>query len=161
MINNKLIELSLFLATLLSGFYAGTGFFVAMGGNPALKLMSNRTFAEYWQHTDHYMATRMKIFGPLLLLAMLFVVLVLLKEYRTGSFWFILTAFGILVTDVIFIFSTNHPLNHLVQGWDVNKLPANVQDIKWRIVKAFNIRTIFMISSFIMVLLAVWLRKTK
>ena len=156
---NKLIELSFFLSILLSGFYAGTGFFVAMGGNPAIKLMSDRTFAEFWQHTDHYMAARMKIFGPLLLLTMLFGVLVLLKEYRTSSFWFMLIAFAILVTDVIYILTTNHPLNHLVQSWDVNNLPSNVQDIKRQIVKAFNVRVIFMISSFIMVLLAVWLHK--
>lgn len=70
-----------------------------------------------------------------------------------------LIAFVILVTDVIYIFTTNHPLNHLVQSWDVNKLPANVQNIKSQIVKAFNLRVIFMISSFIMVLLAVWLHK--
>jgi len=161
MTNNKLVELSFFLSTLLSGFYAGTGFFVVMGGNPAIKLMSDRTFAEYWQHADHYMAARMKIFGPLLLLTMLFGVLVLLKEYRTSSFWFMLIAFGILVTDVIFTFSTNQPLNHLVQSWDMNKLPSNVQEVKWQIVRAFDVRTIFMISSFIMVLLAVWLHKTR
>jgi hypothetical protein len=161
MTNSKLIELSFFLSTLLSGFYAGTGFFVALGGNPAIKLMSDRTFAEYWQHTDHYMAARMKIFGPLLLLTMLFGVLSLLKEYRTSSFWFMLIAFCILVTDLIFIFSTNHPLNHLVQSWDMEKLPSNVQDVKWQIVKAFNVRTVFMISSFMMVLLAVCLHKTR
>jgi len=161
MTNNKLIELSFFLTTLLSGFYAGTGFFVAMGGNPAIKLMSDRTFAEFWQHTDHYMAARMKIFGPLLLLTMLFGVLVLVKEYQTRSFWFMLIAFAILVADVIYIFTTNHPLNHLVQRWDVNKLPSNVQDVKWQIVKAFNVRMIFMISSFIMVLRAVWLHKKR
>ena len=156
---NKLIELSFFLSLLLSGLYAGIGFFVAMGGNPAIKLMSDRTFAEFWQHTDHYMAARMKIFGPLLLLTMLFGVLVLLKDYQTNSFWFMLIAFAILVTDVIYILTTNHPLNHLVQSWDVNNLPSNVQDIKRQIVKAFNVRVIFMISSFIMVLLAVWLHK--
>ena len=151
--------MSFSLSLLLSGLYAGIGFFVAMGGNPAIKLMSDRTFAEFWQHTDHYMAARMKIFGPLLLLTMLFGVLVLLKDYQTNSFWFMLIAFAILVTDVIYIFTTNHPLNHLVQSWDVNKLPSNVQDIKRQIVKAFNVRVIFMISSFIMVLLAVWLHK--
>ena len=161
MANNKLIELSFFLTTLLSGFYAGTGFFGAMGGNPAIKLMSDKTFAEYWQHIDHYMAARMKIFGPLLLLTLLFSVVVLAKEYRSGSFWLMLTAFAILVTDVIFTFSTNHPLNHAVQSWDLNKLPSNVHQIKWSIVKAFDIRIFFMMSSFIMVLLSVWLRKPK
>lgn len=161
MTTNKLIELSFFLSTLLSGFYAGTGFFGAMSGNPAIKLMSDKTFAEFWQHTDHYMAARMKIFGPLLLLTILFGVLVLLKQYRTSPFWFMLIALAILVTDVIYTFTTNHPLNHLVQSWDVDKLPSNVQDVKWQIVKAFNVRLIFMISCFMMVLLAVWLHKER
>lgn len=159
MLSSKLIEIILFCSALLSGFYAGTGFFVAIGGNPAIRLMGDRTFAEYWQHTDHFMAARMKIFGPLLLLIMLAAVIVLLKEYQTPSFWLMLVAFAILVTDVAFTFSTNHSLNQLVQSWDTENLPSNVQDIKWKIVNAFNMRTIFMISSFVVVLLAVWLRE--
>lgn len=159
MLDSKLIEIVLFCSVLLSGFYAGTGFFVAMGGNPAIRLMSERTFAEYWQHTDHFMAAGMKVFGPLLLLIMLAAVIVLLKEYQSPSFWLMLVAFAILVTDVAFTLSTNHSLNQLVQSWDTENLPSNVQDIKWKIVSAFNARTIFMISSFVMVLLAVWLRE--
>ena len=161
MIHNKLIEFSLFLSALLSGFYAGTGFFVARGGNPAITLMSERTFAEFWQHTDHFMAARMKIFGPLLLLTLLSAVLLLSKEYRSGSFWLILMAFAVLVADILFIFSTNHPLNHLVQGWDLNHLPSNVDDVKGKIVKAFNIRLVFMMGSFVLVLLALWFHKTR
>ena len=118
--------------------------------------MSDRTFAECWQHTDHFMAARMKIFGPLLLLSMLFCVLVLLQVYRTASFWWMLAAFCTLLTDVIFTLSINHPLNRQVQSWDLNNLPSNAQEIKWRIIKAFNVRTIFMIGSFLMVLLAAW-----
>jgi hypothetical protein len=136
-------------------------FFVPMGGNPAIELMSERTFAEYWQHTDHFMAARMKIFGPLLLLTMLSTVVLLLKEYRTGSFWLILLAFGVLVADIIFIFSTNHPLNHLVQGWDLDNLPSNVADVKEKIVGAFNVRLVFMISTFLLVLMALWFHNTK
>jgi len=159
MINNNITEFILFISSLLNGMYAGTGFFVAMGGNPSIKLMSDHTFAEYWQHADHFMAARMKIFGPLLLLTMLLSVMVLLTEYHTPSFWFMLAAFSIIVTDIIFTLSTNHPLNRLVQSWDLNNLPSNVQDIKWKIVKAFSVRTIFMISSFVMLLLAVWTRR--
>ena len=159
MLSSKLIEIILFFAALLSGFYAGTGFFVAMGGNPAIKLMSDKTFAEYWQHTDHFMAARMKVFGPLLLLTILAGVTVLLKEYQTPSFWLMLVALAISVTDVVFTLSTNYSLNQIVQSWDTENLPSNVQDIKWKIVSAFNMRTIFMIGSFVTVLIAVWLRK--
>lgn len=156
---NKIIEYAFIFSTLLSGFYAGTGFFIAMGGNPSIKLMSDKTFAEYWQITDHYMAARMKFFGPLLILSILLTVLLLLKTNLTTSLWFMLLALGILVTDMIFIFTTNYPLNSTVQEWDLDKLPSNVKDIKWRIVKAFTIRTYFMICSFVMVLLAVWFYK--
>ncbi len=155
-----LIEIILFTAVLLSGFYAGTGFFIAMGGNPAIAKMSDRTFAEYWQHVDHYMGARMIIFGPLLLLFSLLSVLVLLKEWHMPSFWLVLGAFVILVADLVFVFSTNHPLNRLIQTWDLSQLPSNVQEIKWKVVNAFYIRTFFMIGCFIFLLLGVWLRKT-
>ena len=161
MIHNKLIEISLFLSALLSGFYAGTGFFVAMGGNPAIELMSERTFAEFCQHTDHFMAARMKIFGPLLLITLLTTVVLMLKDYRSISFWIVLLALVVLVADIIFTFSTNIPLNQQVQSWDLDDLPANVDDVKWKIVNAFNMRLIFMISSFILVLLALWFHKPK
>ncbi|MBC7936985.1 MAG: hypothetical protein H7Y86_16680 [Rhizobacter sp.] len=153
-------EAILFICTLLSGLYAGTGFFVAMGGNPALKLMSDATFAEYWQHTDLYMAARMKIFGPLLLLTVLTAAIVLFKKNRP-SFFCMLLAFAILVGDIAFTLSTNHPLNQLIQSWDLNNLPSNVNDIKWRVAAAFDSRVIFMISCFLFVLLAVWLRSNK
>ena len=155
---DRFVELSFFFSIILSGFYAGTGFFVAMGGNPAIKLMTDSTFAEYWQHTDRYMAVRMKIFGPMLLLAMLLGVVVLLKEYHSPSFWLMALAFCLLVTDLAFTLSTNHPLNRLAQSWDLNDLPSDVQIIKWKIVNAFTVRTIFMISSFVMVVLALWFR---
>lgn len=152
---NRLTGTILFCCT---GFYAGTGFFIAMGGNPAIKLMSDATFAEYWQHTDLYMAARMKIFGPLLMLTILTGVIVLFKKNRT-SFYCMLAALAILISDLVFTFSVNHPLNQLIQSWDLNDLPPNVQDIKWQVTGAFDTRLIFMISCFIMVLLAVWLRR--
>jgi hypothetical protein len=50
-------EITLLICLLLLGFYGGTGFFVVMGrGNPAMARMSPHTFAEFWQHTDHFMA---------------------------------------------------------------------------------------------------------
>jgi len=153
----KLMEGVLFIAAMLSGFYAGTGFFVAIGGNPAIRLMSNRTFAEYWQHTDHYMAARMKIFGPMLLGVLLLAVGILVKEYHKLPFWLMLTGLGILLADIVFTVSTNHPLNRRVQAWNLDNLPSDVQDIKGKIVSAFNRRIFFMISSFIMVLLSVWM----
>jgi hypothetical protein len=59
-----------------------------MGGNPAIRLMNNATFAEFWQHVDAY----------------------------------------------------------------------NVPIIKEKVVRAFDLRLVFMISSFVLVLLAIFSR---
>jgi len=156
--NTRLIDFTLFLTTLLTGFYAGTGFFVIMGGNPAILKMSGRTFVEYWQHTDFYMAARMRFFGPSLLIVLLSAALIHIREWATPTFWFLLTALLILIADLVVIFTTNHPLNQLVQSWDLNNLPANVREIKFRIVNAFWFRSAFMMGSFVCVLLALFLR---
>jgi hypothetical protein len=157
--NVKLINSSLLITTLLTGFYAGTGFFGMMGGNPAITKMTSHTFAEFWQHTDFYMAARMKFFGPLLLLSLLSSILIHIGQYRTPAFWLLLTAFLILIIDVIVGFNINQPLNHLIQSWDLSNLPPDVQEIKHRVVNAFWIRNACMISCFICVLAAVFLRR--
>lgn len=130
-----------------------------MGGNPAIRLMSSKTFAEFWQHTDHFMAARMKIYGPINLLLALIGVIILAKQYQSPEFWCMLIAFAILVTDVILTISTHMPLNQLIQSWDLNNLPADVQEIKMKVVEAFDRRVYFMIGSFIMMLLSLWFYK--
>jgi len=157
--DTKLMEISMFLTTLFTGFYAGTGFFVIMGGNPAIVKMSIQTFAEYWRHTDFYMATRMKVFGPLLFLTLLSTVLLHIKSWHSADFWFLSTALLILIADMVLIFSTNHPLNKLMHSWDLSKLPDNVEEIKYRVVNAFWLRSSFMIGSFVCVLLALIIRR--
>jgi hypothetical protein len=159
--SGKITEYVLFLCTLLSGFYGGIGFFGKMGFNPSLELMSNSTFAEYWQHLDHFMAARMRIFGPILLFTTIIATAMMLKEYRTSSFWLMVVALVLLVIDVYFTVTVNLPLNQLIQSWDLKHLPANVEEIKWRVIRAFRVRTTFMIAGFFMVLLAVWLRKNR
>jgi hypothetical protein len=68
-------------------------------------------------------------------------------------------SFGILIGDVVFTLSANHPLNRLIQSWDLNNLPSNVQEVKWKVAKAFDIRSFLMMSSFVMLLLAIWFRR--
>lgn len=156
--NIQLIDYTLFAGLLLNGFFAGIGFFTAIGLNPAIKKMSDETFAELWQHLDYYMAKRMSKFGSLLLLSFIANVIVLSKEWRTVYFWLIVLAFAAVIADIIFTLSVNHPLNKIIQSWDFNNLPQNVQQVKEKVVRAFNKRVLFMISSFIMLLAAVWLR---
>jgi MFS superfamily sulfate permease-like transporter len=153
----KLSSIGLFLPVLLSGLYAGVGFFVIMGGNPATIKMSERTFAEFWQHIDFYMAARMKFFGPLLLLSVIAGILLQIRDWQTPSFWLFVLALVILIIDIITFVNINHPLNTLIQSWDLNNLPANVSEIKDRVVYGFWIRSACMIGSFVCILIATFL----
>ncbi|MRG48786.1 DUF1772 domain-containing protein [Chitinophaga sp. SYP-B3965] len=157
--STKWIELSLAITTFLSGLSGGIGFFTAMGGNPALVKLSDHSFAEYWQQIDGFMGARMPIFGPLLLFAVMTSTILLFKEWRTVSFWLMLSAFFVVIGDIAFTLNVNHPLNRLIQGWDLSNLPSDVQDIKMKVIKAFNVRLLLMMGAFFLVVLSVWLRK--
>lgn len=156
--SSKLSNISLFITVFMAALYAGTGFFVIMGGNPAILKMTSKTFAEYWQHTDFYMHARMKVFGPLLMLSAIASLLFHL-QWRTPVFWLLLVAILVLILDVVMVFTTNHPLNELIQSWDLNNLPTNVQDIKQQVVSAFWIRSSLMIACFALILMAVFAKR--
>jgi hypothetical protein len=132
---NTIFQFLLLFTLLLAGFYGGTGFFVVMGDNPAIEKMPSATFAEYWQHTDHFMAARMRIFRPLLLMCV--------------------TASSILS----FIAGSKSSLNTLIQSWDLNNLPAYVPEIKHKAVHAFWLRSSCMIGVFLCFIFAVWKSK--
>jgi Anthrone oxygenase len=157
--NKGVTYFTMFLTVLLTGLYAGIGFFGIMGGNPAIVKMSSTTFAEFWQHLDSLMAVRMKIFGPILMITLLLTVLLHLAQWKTPVFWFLLIAFLILIADLIVSFTINHPLNQLIQSWDLNHLPSNVQQIKNRVVTGFYYRNTFMITCFVCVLVALFFKK--
>jgi len=156
----KWIDLSTGFSTFLSGLYGGTGFFIVMGGNPAITRMSDKTFAEFWQHLDHFMAARMPVFGPILLLSLLFSVILLFREAGGLPAWLMLTALLIIVGDLVFTLSVNHPYNRLIQSWDLDNLPPDVRTIRDKVVDAFYIRILFMIGAFMMVILSAWLRRS-
>lgn len=155
--NNKILNVSLFATTLLSGFYGGMGFFTAIGGNPAISKLSDRSFAEYWQSIDSFMAARMPVFGPLLMLSILVSAVLLFRSRYQASGYTLMLALALLVGDVAFTLNVNHPYNQLIQSWDLTRLPANVQQIKNEVVQAFYTRMFFMMASFAAVLLGVWM----
>ena len=157
----KFQTFSLGISLFLSGLYGGTGFFTIMGGNPAVARLSERGFAEYWQQVDSFMGTRMPVFGPILLLSLLTSVITLSAAWRSVSFWLALLALIIIISDIIFTLSTNHPLNQLIQSWDLQHLPSNVKEVQAKVVYAFWFRSFFMIASFACVVLAFILNKIK
>lgn len=77
------------------------GFFALIGMNPTIQKMTASAFAEYWQHTDFFMAARMKIFGPIMLASIIDVILIkgrLANAFTIrgilmiGSFFFVLVS---------------------------------------------------------------------
>jgi Domain of unknown function (DUF1772) len=154
--NSQFLQASLFLSTFLSGLYAGIGLFTLMGGNPAIKKMSNAAFAEFWQQVDRYMAARMAVFGPVMMLSLVVSIVFLFLHRDILPAWLMIAALLIIVGDLAFTLSVNHPLNRLIQGWDLRHLPAHAGEIKWKVVKAFNIRIVLMFLVFLFVLLSVW-----
>jgi hypothetical protein len=152
------MELILVFTILLLGFYGGTGFFVVMGGNPALMKMSAPAFVEYWQSIDTYMAVRMKSFGPMLLLTVISSSVILYFNYSSISFWCMVTALLILTVDLMIIFKFNHPLNVTIQALNLAALSENVFEIRDKVVLAFWMRSACMLSAFAMGLTAFWQR---
>ncbi|HEX2629005.1 MAG TPA: hypothetical protein VHM26_08340 [Chitinophagaceae bacterium] len=154
---SKPVLFSLAITTFLTGLYAGVGFFTIMGGNPAIARLSDRGFAEFWQHVDHFMAARMPIAGPFFLLSTLISMIILFRITGPSfSSWMMSGALVVLIADLVFTLNVNHPLNTLIQSWDLSNLPANVSEIKMKVYEAFNIRLWFMIISFALVIFSVW-----
>jgi uncharacterized membrane protein len=156
---SKWIDISLYTTVFLSGLYGGIGFFNFLGGTPAIEKLSTRGFAEYWQRIDSFMGARMPVFGPVLLLSVALSAILLVKEWKAPAFWLMVLALLVLAGDIVFTLSVNHPLNRLIQSWDLNSLPANEQEIQMKVAHAFNIRSWFMIISFAMTVLAAFFRK--
>ncbi|HEX8549482.1 MAG TPA: hypothetical protein VF691_21145 [Cytophagaceae bacterium] len=156
--NKTFPEIILLMTLLLSGFYGGVGFFTVISNNPAIQHLKDAAFAEYWQHLDSFMANRMRIFGPCLLLSVMGSLIVLYRNYSRSSFLLMLAALCIILVDLFIGITVNHPLNQLIQSWDLNALPANVSDIRNQVVAAFWLRATCMISSFVLVILAFWKR---
>ena len=155
---HKVSEVFLLIPLVLSGFFGGIGFFTLISNNPTVLKMSDVSFAEYWKHLDSYMAARMRIFGPLLLLSIFASLFLLYKNYSKTSFWLMLGALFIILVDLFISIRVNHPLNQLIQSWDLQHLPANVGDVRDKVVESFYIRSSLMISSFILVCCAFWQR---
>jgi MFS superfamily sulfate permease-like transporter len=152
-------KISLTIVLLVTGFYGGTGFFILMGGNPAVAGLSAQGFAEYWQQVDLFMGARMPIFGPIMLLSILVTLVSLWPARRSASFWLIVLALLLSVGDIVFTLSTNHPLNQLIQSWDLQHLPANVEAVQTKVVDAFWYRSFFMLSVFACTVFATMLRE--
>lgn len=155
----KWIDFNLGVSTILSGLYGGIGFFVLMGGNPAITRMSDHTFAEFWQNLDHYMAARMPVFGPVLMISLLMSTILLFRESASLPAWLMLFALLVIIGDIVFTLSVNHPYNKLIQSWNLDELPADVRVTRDKVVDAFYIRILFMLGAFILVVLSTWLRR--
>lgn len=146
--NQPRLDQFLTFTLLLLGFYGGIGFFCLMGGNPSVSKLSNATFAEYWQHLDFYMAARMKVYGPILLISVIVSSIILYWKYHKSAFKWMAAAVLVLLLDMIHTFTINIPLNNVIQSWNLSSLPPEVAGIRSRVVDAFWVRSALMIISF-------------
>lgn len=76
----KITRLSLFSSLLLTGFYGGFGLFHLMGLLPAMQDLSDSHLLAFWQAIDRYMGAHMPVFGPMVLLPVLFTLISLCKQ---------------------------------------------------------------------------------
>ena len=115
---------SLLLAiTALYAFFFGISLLQLIA--PWERRVSGKTFIEYHQAIDPYMAKWAKLLAQTQL-ALTLVVLVM--EYQQGlmvSFWLMSIALSLVVTSVLVAIRGNVPLNKLIKGWSVDELPRN------------------------------------
>jgi hypothetical protein len=127
---NSTRPIALYAMLLISGLYAGLHFTGML--NPILfgiinfqgDLMNSVDWAKSWQITDTFMAARMGVFGPIILWGYIFTLLLFIKKWRSITFWLILLAFGLFITDVVLTISQQIPINKFIQSLDFQHLSS-------------------------------------
>lgn len=145
-----------FFSLLLTGFFASIGFVNAVGIIPAMEVTPVEHWVPYWQALDRYMRVRMPVLGVPMLLALI-VTIVLLARQRPVNWTTLLLAFLSLVmilVDLYTAFSMNLPINEMLQKLDPDKVLASFEAQKQQVAKAFYLRSVTMILSFVFMLLS-------
>jgi hypothetical protein len=154
----KITYFSFFFSLLLTGFYGGFGVFHLMGLLPAMQDLSDSHLVAFWQAIDRYMGARMPIFGPILLLSVLFTWINLRKQWQTKTFWLVAAALSCILIDLWIAFTIDKPINVLLQTWDVAHPPADLSQYVQKTFTAFKIRCVLMITGFASMLIALFLQ---
>ncbi|HEX8659638.1 MAG TPA: anthrone oxygenase family protein [Hymenobacter sp.] len=150
----KLRVAALALVLLVSGLSAGQMYNEEIGGQPALAVLSNRTYVEYWQALDKLMAVRMPTVGMGSLAVFVFALLVLYRWRKTWPYWLVVAAFLCTVADAVVTVTQQVPVNQQIQALQPDHLPADVAKYKVATAEHFHIRAGLRIGAFLCVILA-------
>lgn len=142
------MEAVLFSCVLVTGLYAGIHFFNLIGGLPALYRMTRpETFIEFWQNIDHFMAARMRVFGPLVLLVQLTSIILMAVDHRWVSMGLMIAGFGLTVADAIIAVRGNGPLNRRIQSWSLERVPVEWVQVRDEVARWFGARGVAAIGA--------------
>ena len=157
----KTLSIAFVLIVVLTGLSAGLGFGNAVGYMPAMKDTPSNHLVSFWQHADHYFRARMPVFGNSLLVALLFALFLLRKEWQSSAFLLIALAFVVCVADLIVILTQNLPVNEIIQSIDPeHPLAIDFEPLRAKAMRAYYLRAFFNMLSFALVVagVAVYLR---
>lgn len=134
-------EIILYACVLVTGLYAGIHFFNLVAGVAAIRRMERpETFIDFWQNIDHFMAARMRVFGPLVLALLLATTALLAAEGHGLAAAFAALAFMLALLDAVFAVNGNMPLNQRVQSWSLERPPAEWQAVRAEAARWFGRR---------------------
>lgn len=149
-----ILFISLFICSILTGFYGGIGFFGFMSFLPTLNRLPVQHLTPFWRLIDGYMGQRMRIFGPLMLLSLFITLLLLIPQWHSLAFWLVGAALLVLVVDVRIALTENIPANQAIQNRDAVYTPEQLETFRATMVRAFYKRSTLMMLCFLLVNLA-------
>jgi hypothetical protein len=154
-IKTMLSQIIIFISLLLTGLGAGLFFYMLVGGNPAYKAVSGKTFVEYHKKLDRYMTIRMPPFfltGVMFIIAWLYI-----EQGNWQSFRFLMVVLALLfsIIEVIVMFKGNRPINFLIQTLSPDTVPDDWYILRDKWVYFMYIRITTGILTFVCLLLAV------
>jgi hypothetical protein len=143
-------QVTLYLLIVMTGLYAGLHFAGVMA--PVQSKMTVTEYTIYWQMVDGYMGQRMPIFGPIFLALYVLNILLLIKKWKTTTFWIILVGLALLLSDIALTNKQQIPINHYIQSVDAKNLTSDqlttLEGMKSQSEKNFGTREMLSIASF-------------
>jgi hypothetical protein len=110
--------------------------------------VSGKTFVDYHQAIDPYMAKWAKLLAQLQLVLTLLVLVTKYQQGLTLAFWLMSIAFGLVVTSVLVAIRGNVPLNEISRGWSPDELPVDWLAIRSRWISYHRTRAFINILGF-------------
>ncbi len=149
----RVIQFIFPLSVILTGLLAGIHFANIIGYLPALSQVEAEHMIPFWKKVDEYFSKRMPAFGITLLICLLIEILLIWNETRSTFFWLVLSAFVLVIADLVITVKINTPANEILRAWQGGSIPQNFESVRAQMVAAFYGRAFASILSFILMVL--------